>query len=139
MNTATHKTETPEFVAALAAAAKVIADQLHPISPQRYAEVVFSPGDATLYRVIVARPRNVTSITEDAVTHIGGLAERNYMVTLANPDFGRTYQWVGEPLHWDYVADKWTMKYNGKADEWTGRVLCGFLNELAKLVPSVTG
>lgn len=86
------------------------------------ARVDLTPGDMTIYRIIILAPDfrywadgKMTTSPRDG-----------YLVTLAGGK-GRTWTWHGDLFaHWSYVADKWTDDGN----MWTGVVLAEFLNRL---------
>lgn len=86
------------------------------------AHVKLTPGDGTLYPIIVVKARVWNC---DQYGHVD--EPREYTVTLA-ASFGATYQWGGQPLHEDYVGEKWTSDGN----KWTATVVAAFLNAFSE-------
>lgn len=89
------------------------------------AYVVLTPNDGTRYDVVITR-RQFWLLNRDG--EIVRERLRGFLVTLTN--LGGSYIWEGIQLRPDYVADKWC---NGH--EWTGIVLCEFLNVLVGNLP----
>lgn len=100
------------------AAARFAADQ---VDFAGVASVKLTPNDGTVYPIIVTR---AVCFNIDQRGNIG--VPRDYTVCVA-ASFGGTYQWAGQPLHEDYVAEKWTRDGN----KWTAVVVTEFLNRFS--------
>jgi hypothetical protein len=101
------------------AAAVFAADQL-PFAG--VAHVKLTPGDGTVYPIIVARCPVFNGDQRGRE-----VMPRDYTVCVA-ASFGDTYQWGGQGgMQPDYVAEKWTRDGN----KWTAVVVCEFLNRFS--------
>lgn len=86
------------------------------------AHVKLTPNDGTVYDIIVTR-----AVVFNGDQHGREIVPRDYTVCVA-ASFGGTYQWGGQPLQEDYVAEKWTSDGN----KWTAVVVTEFLNALSR-------
>jgi hypothetical protein len=84
-----------------------------------YAYLHLTPGDATVYPIIIARPDRYWAYREERTP-------TQYMVALS-ASFGAGYPWGGGHVDWGYAADKWTRDRH----EWTARVIARFLSALS--------
>lgn len=89
---------------------------------ENVAHVKLTPGDGTVYQVIVVRCAVWNGREDDEPTW-----PRDYTVTLVG-SFGDTYQWAGQALHSDYVGGKWSRDGN----KWTAVVMTEFLNAFSE-------
>ena len=98
-----------------------------------HAIVRLEPGDATKYDIVLARDQS--SQQQRQWEH--RLVETpefsgNYYVAHS---FGPVYPWLGIPLNWRYVHEKWTQSRPG-TDEWTARIIARFLTTLSGHIPN---
>lgn len=92
-----------------------------------YVALTLEPGDATTYPIIIVAPgdHRVFQGGDNSAPQPHVRPEQNYRVAVGLSRCG-TYPWRGQQLSWDYVAQKWADDH-----EWTGRVICRFLNTLS--------
>jgi len=92
----------------------------HVLAQRGAAVLELTPGDSTVYRIMLAAPWIGTWTT------VGTKPRKNFWVALLNCS-GTGYEWTGEHVDPDYAAAKWTHNDH----RWTGVVLAAFLNTLA--------
>lgn len=85
--------------------------------------VSLTPGDATVYDILIAAP-TLPRWGESQVDR------RSYLVTVLN-DFGRSYMWDGQDMHWSYAAEKFTLH---PGDQHTGSIIAEFMTRLSGLL-----
>lgn len=105
-----------------------------------FSYVSLQPGDGTDYQIAIIRP---PTIEQWQRWERGRYLDAGHPAYARQPEFnhqnryfvahsirGPLYGWGGQPLHWDYVWEKWTSRNDG-TDTWTARVIGRFLTTLA--------
>lgn len=115
----------------VAEAALLTADAL--TSGEHSVEVVFAPGDATEYRIVLSRSRRFVRVGACADYQLCGPGE--LVVAMLTP-CPRVYTWGPGNSSWSdwrYVAEHWSL------EEWSARVLSAFLNLLREQFSEIAG
>lgn len=95
------------------------------INGDGWAAVSLTPGDMTMYRIIITPNEAMREEPEGEATW--DVVRRGWIVTLVNCA-GRAYEWGGDDgMDPSYVSNAWTTD----GSTWTGVVLAEFLNRLA--------
>ena len=70
-------------------------------------EAVLAPGDGSVYRyVVLAKPPLV--LAGKGLTPGWSGVNHPWFVALTDPVSGTAHEWSGTPVHYTYVAEKWT-------------------------------